>query len=104
MERINWTDRVRNQEVLQRGKENKNKLLMIKKEGKWGGHILRRNCLLKLVIEGKIEGKIEVTGRRGTRRKQILDELENKKVTGNCAELALQEATFDLSQHTLQNE
>jgi hypothetical protein len=27
------------------------------------GEILRRNCLLKYVIEGKIEGKLEVTGR-----------------------------------------
>jgi hypothetical protein len=34
---------------------------------------LSRNCLLKYVIEGKIEGTIEVTGRRGRRRKQLLD-------------------------------
>jgi hypothetical protein len=80
MERINWTDRVRNQEVLQSGKEKKNNLQTIKKqEGQCGGHILRRNCLLKRVIEGKIEGKIEVTCRRGTRRKQIPDDPENKK-------------------------
>jgi len=26
-------------------------------------HILHRNCLLKRVIEGKIEGRIEVIGR-----------------------------------------
>ena len=79
MERINWSDRVRNQEVLQSVKEKKNKLQTIKKkEGRWGGHIWRRNCLLKHVIEGKIEGKTEVTGRRGTRRK-ILDGPENKK-------------------------
>jgi hypothetical protein len=32
----------------------------------WIGHMLRRNCLLKHVIEGKIEGRIEVTGRRGS--------------------------------------
>ena len=69
---------MRNQEVLQSDKENNDTLLTLKKEGKWGGHILRRNCLLKHVIERKIEGKIEVTGRRGTRRKQILDEFENK--------------------------
>jgi hypothetical protein len=31
------------------------------------GHILRRNCLLQQVIEGKIKGKIEVTGKRGRR-------------------------------------
>jgi len=29
----------------------------------WIGHILRGNCLLKHVIEGKIEERIEVTGR-----------------------------------------
>jgi hypothetical protein len=57
----------------------KNKLQTIKREGQWGRHILRRNCILKHVIGGKIEGRIEVTGGRGTRRKQILDELENKE-------------------------
>jgi hypothetical protein len=35
-------------------------------------HIMRRNCLLKPVIEGKIAGRIEVTRRRGRRRKQLL--------------------------------
>ena len=34
------------------------------------GHILRRNCLLKQVIEGKIKGQIEVTRRQGRRRKK----------------------------------
>jgi hypothetical protein len=27
------------------------------------GHILRRNCLLKQVIEGKVKGEMEVTRR-----------------------------------------
>jgi hypothetical protein len=31
--------------------------------------------LLKEVIEGKIKGRIEVTRRRGRRRKQLLDDL-----------------------------
>jgi len=35
------------------------------------GHILRGNCVLKHVIEGKIDGMTEVTGRRGRRRKQL---------------------------------
>jgi hypothetical protein len=30
---------------------------------------------VRIVIEGKIEGRIEVTGRRGTRRKQLLNDL-----------------------------
>ena len=49
-------------------------------------HILRRNCLLKHAIEGKIEGRIDVTGRRERRRKHLLDALIKKKereTTGN---------------------
>jgi hypothetical protein len=45
----------------------------------WIGHTSRRNCLLKLVIEGKIEGRIEVKGKRGRRRKQLLDEFREKR-------------------------
>jgi hypothetical protein len=42
----------------------KNNLHVIKRgKGNWIGHILSRNCLLKHVIEGKIEGRIEVEGR-----------------------------------------
>ena len=62
MEKIIWTDHVRNEEVLVRVKERRNILHEIsKRKAKWIGHILRRNCLLKLVIEGKIKGGIEVT-------------------------------------------
>jgi hypothetical protein len=38
-----------------------------------------RRCLLKYVIEGKIEGRVEVMGRRSTRHKQLLDDLKEKK-------------------------
>jgi hypothetical protein len=37
------------------------------------------NCLLKQVIEGKIKGRIEVTGRRGRRRRKLLDYLKEKR-------------------------
>ena len=47
-----------------------------RREANWIGHILGRNCLGKHVVEGKIEGRIEVTGRRGRRRKQPLDDLK----------------------------
>jgi hypothetical protein len=40
---------------------------------------LRRNCLLKHIIEGKIEGRIVVTGWWRRRRKQLLDELKEKR-------------------------
>ena len=61
---------VRNEEVLLRVKEQRNILHEIRKrKANWIGHILRRNCLLKQVIEGKIKGKMEVTRRRGRRRR-----------------------------------
>jgi hypothetical protein len=47
---------VRNEEVLLRVKERRNILHeMSKLKAKWIGHILRRNCLLQQVIEGKIK-------------------------------------------------
>jgi hypothetical protein len=46
------------------------------KKANWTGHIGRRNCLLKHVIEGNVEGRTRVTGRRGSRRKQLLNGLK----------------------------
>ena len=70
MEKIGWTDRVRNEEVLHRVKEERNILHTVKRrKADWIGHILHRNCLLKEVIEGKLEGRMEVTRRRRRRRK-----------------------------------
>jgi len=47
MEKISWTDHVRNEEVLLRVKEQRNILHEISKgKPNWIGHILRRNCLL----------------------------------------------------------
>ena len=58
MEKISWTDHVRNEDVLLRVKEQRNILHEIRKrKSNWIGHILRRNCLLQRVIEGKIEDK-----------------------------------------------
>jgi len=68
MEKISWTDRVRNEEVLLKVNEQRNILHEISKwKANWIGHILCRNCLLQRVIDGKIKGGIEVTGRRGRR-------------------------------------
>jgi hypothetical protein len=83
MEKISWTDRLRNEEVLHRVKEERNIVHTIKRrKANWIGHILRRNCLLKRVIEGKLEGRIEMKGRRGRRRKQLLDDLKERR--GYC--------------------
>jgi len=59
MEKISWADHVRNEEVLLAVKEQRNILYEVsKRKANWIGHILRRNCLLQRVIEGKIQGGI----------------------------------------------
>jgi len=55
----------------------------------WIGHILRRNFLLQRAIEGKIQGGIEVTGRRGKRREKLLDELKERRGYSHLKEEAL---------------
>jgi len=71
---------VRNDEVLLRVKEQRNILHEIRKrKANWVGHILRRNCLLQQVNEGKIKWWIEVTGIRGRRRRKLLDDLKERR-------------------------
>uniref|UniRef100_A0A8D9AAF2 Uncharacterized protein n=1 Tax=Cacopsylla melanoneura TaxID=428564 RepID=A0A8D9AAF2_9HEMI len=60
MEGIKWTDKVRNEEVLRRVGEQRSLLKAIRKRKRnWLGHILRRDCLQRRVMEGKIEGERE---------------------------------------------
>jgi hypothetical protein len=62
----------------QRGKElltNNNR-----RKANWIGHILLMECLLKHVIKENME----VTGRRGLRSKQLLDDSKKRKDTGRC--------------------
>ncbi|PNF36607.1 hypothetical protein B7P43_G13846 [Cryptotermes secundus] len=90
MEKISWTDYVRNEEVLIRVSEQRNILHEIRKrKANWIGHVLRRNCLLKEAIEGKIDGRIEVTRRRGRRRKKMLDDLGDRRGYCHLKEKAL---------------
>jgi hypothetical protein len=57
----------------ERVRKERNILHTVKrKKVNWIGHILRRNCLLKHVIERKIKGRIEVAGRRARRHKKLL--------------------------------
>jgi hypothetical protein len=75
---------VRSEEVVQRVKEEMNIVHTLnRRKANWIGHNLCRNCFLKHIIEGKIEGRIEATGRRGRRRKQLLDDLKEKEYAGN---------------------
>jgi hypothetical protein len=76
---------VKNEEVLHKVKEKRNIVHTIKiRKDNWIGHILRINCLLKHMIQGKVEG----TGRRGRKRKQLLDESKEKRRCWNLKEEA----------------
>jgi len=55
---------------------------------------LRRNCLLQRVIEGKIKRGIEVTGRRGRRRRKLLDDLKEIRGYSYLKEEALDCTTW----------
>ena len=69
--------------MLLRVNEQRNILHEIRKrKANWIGHILRRNCLLKRVIEGKLEGEMEATRRRGRRHRKLLDDLKDRR--GYC--------------------
>jgi hypothetical protein len=76
--------------VLLRVKEQRNILHEIsKRKANWIGHILGRNRFLQQVIEGKIKVGIEVTGRRGRRRRKLLDYLKERRGYSHLKEEAL---------------
>ena len=83
MEKISWTDHVRNEEVLLTVNEQRDILHeKRKRKANWIGHILLRNRLLQYVFEGKVKGQIEVTRRWGRRRKKLLDDHKDRR--GYC--------------------
>ncbi|KAJ4450423.1 hypothetical protein ANN_01847 [Periplaneta americana] len=73
MERVNWTDRIRNEVVLERVGEERMMLKLIRKRKRnWLGHWVRRNCLLKDALEGMMNRR-RVLGRR---RYQMTDDIK----------------------------
>jgi len=75
----------RNEDLLLKVKEHE----ISKRKANWVGHILCRNCLLQRFIKGKIKGGIEVTGRRGRRRRKLLDDLQERRGYSHLKEEAL---------------
>ena len=59
-----------------KSKGGKNLQAINRRKVNWIGYIFRMTCFLNHVTEEKIEGRIEVTGRRWIRRKQLLDYLK----------------------------
>jgi hypothetical protein len=90
MEKISWINHARNGEVLLRVKEHRYILQEISKwKANWIGYILHINCLLQQVIEGKMKGGIEVTGRRERRCRKLLSELKERTGYSHLKEEAL---------------
>ena len=80
MEKISWTYHVRNEDVLLTVNEQRNILHEIRKrKANWIGHILRRNCLLKQVIGGKIKVEMEVRRIQIRRRRKLPDDLKYRR-------------------------
>jgi len=76
MEKIKWSERVTNEQVLDRIGEKRTLLKnILRRKANWIGHILRRNCLLHDAIEGRMT---EVRG-VGRRRTQLLDDLRDRR-------------------------
>jgi len=50
-----------------------------KRKANWIRQILHRNCLLQRVIKGKIKRGVEVTGRRGRRRRKLMDDFKERR-------------------------
>jgi hypothetical protein len=95
MGKIRWTDHLRNEDVLLSVKEQRNILHEIRKrKANWIGHILRRNCLLQPVVEEKMKKGIEVTGRRGRRRRKLLGDLKERREYSELKEEALDRTTW----------
>ena len=72
MERVKWTDKMKNAVVLERVGKGRIMLKVIRKRKRnWLGHWLRRNCLLKNALEGMVNGKKV----RGRRRYKMIDNI-----------------------------
>ena len=76
MEKIKWSEKVTNEQVLDRIGEKRTLLKnILSRKANWIGHILRRDCLLHDAIEGQMT---ELKG-QGRIKTQFLDYLRNRR-------------------------
>ena len=79
---------MKNENVLHRVKEERTILHKKKiRNANWIVYIFCRNCILKHIIEGKIVGRVEVTGQRGKKHRQLLDGLKEERL---CCKLTVE--------------
>jgi hypothetical protein len=67
---------------------------IIRGKANWIGHVLLRLCLLKHVTEGMTDGRLQVTGGRGISRKQLVDDLKEKRGYSKVTEEALDRSLY----------
>jgi Reverse transcriptase (RNA-dependent DNA polymerase) len=104
IQKISWTDRVTNEEVLRRVNEKRCIIEQImKRQRNWIGHVLRGNSLLRETIEGRIKGKCL----RGRPRQKMLDNILNGHTYANIKKIAqdrlrwkrLNQGTCQMAEH-----
>ena len=72
IEKVSWMDRKTNDEVLKMAEEKRLLIDTIRKRKKnWMGHILRRDSLINVALEGRMEGKRS----RGRQRVKMMDDI-----------------------------
>ncbi|KAJ4428261.1 hypothetical protein ANN_24278 [Periplaneta americana] len=82
MERVIWTDRIRNEAVLERVDEGRMMLKLIRKRKRnWLYHWLRRNCLLKDALEGMVNGRRELLQEQ-RRYRALIERAEGRRHLG----------------------
>jgi len=75
MEKFSWVDKVTKAEVRQKVEENRSILNTVQQRKlRWIGHILRRESLLRDIIEGRLLGRAT----RGRSRLQMLSNVTSK--------------------------
>lgn len=98
-----WNYCVKNVDILHRVKEKRNILQTVRRrKAAWVRHTMRINCLLNLIIQGKIGGY----GRRGRGRMQLLDDLKEgrrywKVYVALSGEFALEEANDEKTDYAM---
>ena len=66
MEKIKWSEKVTNEQILERIGENRTLLNnILRRKANWIGHILRWNCYLHDVIKGQMT-EVKGVGRKRT--------------------------------------
>jgi len=87
IEKISWTAKVSNSEVLNRVKENSCIINTInQRKRRWLGHVLRHDVLLRDILEGRMTGKCT----RGRKRLQLMSnicegyEIVKKRAEDRC--------------------